>query len=272
MLVPLYARALDSMKRRPILRDRKALEIVESINWDFKRFNQRRRIMGCTLRSAAFDEWVKDFLSRHPGGTVVEIGAGLNTRFERLDNGEVRWFDLDLPDVAELRRRFFADNDRRTTLAASIVDSGWTSRVRQSPGPYFFVAEAVFVYLTEREVKTALAQIANSFPHMSVAFDSTVQAVINRENRDHDRRKLGAHFRWACNDPREIERWGIGLHLVESKSLTELPDALKSRLSFSMRASISVLPRLFPKFAQAYRLNLFERHAESLSEWNEASG
>jgi O-methyltransferase involved in polyketide biosynthesis len=61
--------------------------MVQSIDWDFRGFNQRRRSVVCTLRTAMFDEWIKDLLSRHPEGTVVEIGAGLNTRFERLDNG-----------------------------------------------------------------------------------------------------------------------------------------------------------------------------------------
>jgi O-methyltransferase involved in polyketide biosynthesis len=65
-----------------------------------------------------FDVLVADFLRDHPEGTVVEIGCGLNTRFERLDNGRVHWFDLDLPDSIELRQRFFSDSDRRTTLAA----------------------------------------------------------------------------------------------------------------------------------------------------------
>jgi len=34
----------------------------------------------------------------------------------------VHWFDLDLPDMIELRREFFADTDRRTQIAASVVD------------------------------------------------------------------------------------------------------------------------------------------------------
>ncbi len=110
LLVPLYARAVDSRRKRPILNDRKAVEMVESIDWDFQRFNQRWRIAAATLRTAIFDVPVRDFLSRHPEGTVVEIGAGLNTRFERLDNGAVHWFDLDLPDSIELRKKFFTDS------------------------------------------------------------------------------------------------------------------------------------------------------------------
>jgi O-methyltransferase involved in polyketide biosynthesis len=263
LLIPLYARAADSRKKRPILNDPKAVEMVQSIDWDFRRFDQWRRVVGCTLRTAGFDELVKGFLSRHPEGTVVEIGAGLNTRFERLDNGTLHWFDLDLPDTVELRKKFFTDSGRRVTLAASILDPGWMAAVRESPGPYCFVAEAVFIYLTEREVKAALAQIADNFPGASIAFDTVTLRAVNHENKDHARRKLEARFAWACEDPREIERWNIGLRLVESRSMSDLPDSLRSRLSWPMRAGIRVIGKLFPGIAKSYQLNLFAAQPEA---------
>jgi O-methyltransferase involved in polyketide biosynthesis len=263
LLVPLYGRALDSLGKHPILNDPKAVEMVQSIDWDFQRFNQRRRILGCTLRTAMYDEWVKDFLGRHPQGTVVEIGAGLNTRFERLDNGALHWFDLDLPDTVELRRRFFTDSARRVTLAASVLDPGWMAAVRESPGPYCFVAEAVFVYLTEPQVKAALAQIAANFPSLTIAFDTGTRKAIEHENKDHARRNLGARFAWACEDPKEIERWNIGLRLVESRPMIDVPDSLRSRLSLPTRAAFRVLAKLFPKIANAYRLNLFAGQSEA---------
>ena len=132
--MPLYARALESRRKRPILEDPKAVEIVDSIDWDFHRFRQRRRVVGCALRSAMFDVWVRDFMRLHPEGTVVEIGAGLNTRFERLDNGRVHWYDLELPDTVELRRRFFSDSERRITLAASVLDPVGSRQSARAPG------------------------------------------------------------------------------------------------------------------------------------------
>jgi len=263
LLVPLYARACDSLKKRPILKDLKAAEMVESIDWDFKRFKQAERMVGCILRTASFDEYVKGFLNRHPQGTVVEIGAGLNTRFERLDNGSVHWFDLDLPDCVEMRRRFFADTERRATLAASILDSSWIAAVRQSPGPYCFVAEAVFIYLTEPEVKAALAQIAANFPGATIAFDTATRKVIDRGNKDHARRNLGARFAWACEAPGEIERWKIGLRLVESHPIADLPASLRPRISLPTRATLRVLLKLIPQMRKAYQLNLFAVQSEA---------
>ena len=263
LLIPLYARAAETLRKRPILKDPKAVEMVESIDWDFRRFAQRIRVLACVLRTAMYDEWVKGFLSRHPEGTVVEIGAGLNTRFERLDNGTLHWFDLDLPDAMELRRKFFADSGRRTSLAGSILDPGWIAAVRQSPGPYCFVAEAVFVYLTEQEVKTALALIAGNFPHAAIAFDTATLRAVTGGNKDHARRKLGARFTWACEDPAEIERWKIGLRLVESRSALDLPDSLRSRLSLPVRAAFGMVARLFPGIAKAVRVNSFAVHSEA---------
>ncbi|MGA2896663.1 MAG: class I SAM-dependent methyltransferase [Acidobacteriaceae bacterium] len=263
LLVPLYARAVDTRKKRPILNDRKAVEMVESIDWDFQRFNQRWRIAAATLRTAIFDVPVRDFLSRHPEGTVVEIGAGLNTRFERLDNGAVHWFDLDLPDSIELRKKFFTDTTRRTTLTASVLDTGWMDAVRQSPGPYFFVAEAVFIYLTEQQVRSALAQIAANFPNATIAFDSMPLISIRNGNKDHERQKFDARFTWACEDPIEIERWKIGLRLLDSRSMLDIPGPLRSRLSLPSRAVLRFLLKYRPQIANICRLNLFTVQSEA---------
>ncbi|MGO9227931.1 MAG: class I SAM-dependent methyltransferase [Bryobacteraceae bacterium] len=263
LLVPLYLRALESRRKRPILDDPKAIEMVDSIDWDFQRFGQRWRMLACALRCAVFDIFVADFLREHPDGTVVEIGCGLNTRFERLDNGRVHWFDLDLPDVVELRRKFFTDSDRRTTLAGSVADADWMETVRRSPGPYFFVAETVFVYLEEQQVQAAIEQIMRSFPHAGIAFDTTSRRAIEGGNKDHERRNLAARFAWACADPREIEGWNAGLRLVKSYTMADVPDPLQRRLSLPVRIAHRVARRLFPGVAKAYRLNLFEGQPEA---------
>jgi NADPH-dependent ferric siderophore reductase len=72
-------------------------------------------------------------MADHPAGTVVEVGAGLNTRFERLDNGTIHWVDLDLPDTMDLRRTFFSETDRRRMVAASVADDSWCQTVLASP-------------------------------------------------------------------------------------------------------------------------------------------
>ena len=128
LFIPLAARARETRRKRPILQDPKAAEILASVDFDTEKYGRGWGGGVTVLRTAIFDCLVSDFLSKHPGGTVVEIGTGLNARFDRIDNGQVHWIDLDLPDTIELRRRFFADTGRRRMVAASVLDQDWLPR------------------------------------------------------------------------------------------------------------------------------------------------
>jgi O-methyltransferase involved in polyketide biosynthesis len=150
LLLPLYARAAETRKPRPLIQDPKAVALVEAIDYDFDKLRAARSsIVGCCLRGLCLDGWVRDFLARHPGATVVELGPGLDDRFERVDDGRVRWYDLDLPDAMALRQRFFRESDRRTFLATSALDLGWMDRVDLGHGPLLIVAEAVIIYFSD---------------------------------------------------------------------------------------------------------------------------
>jgi len=228
LFIPLVARAQESGRKRPLLCDPKAAEMVRSIGLDTARYSRGAGGAFFVMRTAILDTWVRAFLASHPAGTVVEIGTGLNTRFERVDNGQTHWIDLDLPDVIELRRRFFADTGRRRMVAASVLDEAWLHDVRQSPGPYFFAAEAVLAYLPEEQATQALARIAAQFRGALVALDTCTQRTLDRQHRVSAKRNLQARLAWACDDPRSLER--LGLHMLESVTLARPPAALRAQL------------------------------------------
>lgn len=159
------------------------------------------------LRTAIFDSWVSAFLAEHPAGTVVEIGTGLNTRFDRVDNGQVHWIDLDLPDTIELRRKFFADSGRRRMVAASVLEEDWLPFVQDSPGLYFFAAEGVFVYLAQ--TPQVIPRIAERFPGALIAFDTYGHQMLERQHRMAANKQMDARWAWPCDDPRSLESLGL---------------------------------------------------------------
>jgi O-methyltransferase involved in polyketide biosynthesis len=136
LLIPLLGRAAETRRSGGLINDPRAVEIVNQLDYDFSKWKKSQSLAGCVLRTRMFDDDVRDFLAHNPDGTVVEIGCGLNTRFERLDNGQAQWFDLDLPDTIALRRQFFEDVPRRTMIAASVLDSGWVGQVKATGGPF----------------------------------------------------------------------------------------------------------------------------------------
>jgi O-methyltransferase involved in polyketide biosynthesis len=256
MLIPLYGRALASRSGGTLLHDPRAVEIVETIEYDFRRFRRfsdGALLLGAVLRTRLLDMMVGSFLRSAPRGTVVEIGAGLNTRFERVDNGILRWVDVDLPDAMALRRRFFSESARRAMVACSVLERTWTAVATQCPGPYFIVAEGVFGYLQESEVKAALALIADDLPGATIAFDTTAPDDVR------DRRSwpgLRARVAWMCDDPREIERWGLGYRLVSTRAIGDMPPLVESALPTWYRHTLGIA-RVLGWKTDTSRINLY---------------
>jgi O-methyltransferase involved in polyketide biosynthesis len=252
LFIPLAARARAAQRRHPLLHDPKAVQITDSVDIDAK-YGRGAGGSVTVLRTVLMDAWVRDFLASNPAGTVVEIGTGLNSRFERVDNGQVHWVDLDLPDSIELRRKFFADTDRRQMVAASVTSEEWLPIVAQRPGPYFFVADGVLVYLTEEQVSTLLTRIKNHFPNARIALDTFPQRTLGQQRKLAARRGIPARFAWACDDPRSLER--LGLRVVESTGLARLPGPVRRQLPARYRL---LLPMTEPILGQATRVTLLQ--------------
>jgi O-methyltransferase involved in polyketide biosynthesis len=251
LFIPLAARASQTQKKHPLLRDPKAVEIVRSIDYDAK-YGRGAGGSVTVLRTAIIDFWVRSFLAAHPAGTVVEIGTGLNARFERVDNGQVHWFDLDLPDTIELRRTFFADTERRRMVAASVLDEGWLSPVAQSRGPYFFVADGVLAYLPEDQVTATLARIAAQFPGALIALDTYPKQTLDWQHRLAAKKDMDARWAWSCDDPRSLERFG--LEVMEPASITRPPRAMRSQLPARYRY---LMPLADPVLGKIMAITLF---------------
>lgn len=255
LMIPLWSRAVETARPHGLLEDPKAQEIVASLDYDFDaRFAAHRSLaFRACLRTVMIDRWVRAFLDRHPEGTVVEIGTGLNTRFERVDNGRLRWFDVDLPDALALRRSFFEDGPRRTMIEGVFGHDDWLEALPED-GPILFVAEAVLVYLDEATVRRGLEQLARRFPGGQIVFDTAAQRSFSA------RRMMGsadAAFAWGCDDPRAIEGWG-GHRLLDSVTMGELPTELRRRLPLRQRLAYPWLRLTKPELLRAHALNRFE--------------
>jgi O-methyltransferase involved in polyketide biosynthesis len=251
LFIPLAARAAQSRRRRPALRDPKAVEILDSIDVDAL-YTANWGGFVTIARTLIFDWWVRQFLREHPGGTVVELGTGLNTRFERVDNGQCHWIDLDLPDTIEVRRRFFADTDRRQMVAASVLDDSWHEAVAACPPPHFFVADGVLVYLEEDSVKGALARIVTRFGGSLLAFDTYARRTYEQQHATAARRGMAARWAWWCDDPRSLA--GNGLDVIDSRPITRPQAGLRRELPGRYRW---LLPLADPVLRTACTLTLF---------------
>ncbi|MGV8848345.1 MAG: class I SAM-dependent methyltransferase [Propionibacteriaceae bacterium] len=218
LLIPLWARAIEQREPEPIVRDPVAAEMVAQLDYDWERIRLSRGDLAlCVVRLREFDRFVRDFLVRHPSATVVHLGCGLDARYQRVDDGQVAWFDLDLPDVIAVRRQLLPESDRDRYLAASVTERGWMDEVVCGPGStVMFVAEAVLPYLEHAEVKELVLRIQRRFPGAELVTDVCTPFAVRTDNIHLRVTGSAARLHWAARDPQELESWSPGIRLVES--------------------------------------------------------
>lgn len=257
LLIPLWARAAEMRRARengtePILHDPRAVEIVSGIDYPFERFERETKltsVIACIL-ATIFDRWVRRFLDEYPDGAIVEIGAGLDTRFERLDNGRARWFELDLPDSMGMRRRFFKETERRQFLAGSVLDRFWLEPVRAARAPaYLFLAEAVLVYFEEADVQRVFRAVADHFPGALFAFDTCGRWVRDNSRKLEAVKLTGAEFLWGIDDVHAIEAWDPRYCVLEVDTVL---NHHRHRFGWIVR----LLTSLFPSLRRLTSVNL----------------
>ena len=131
LLMPLACRALESQRPDAIIHDPRAVEVYSILggNPDFLMGVGGVDMFVAAMRVRQFDKFASDFLNRNPNGLVVDLGCGLDTRFDRLDDGHTNWLGIDLPEVINLRRKILPDVERCKTIPQSILDISWLDEV-----------------------------------------------------------------------------------------------------------------------------------------------
>jgi methyltransferase (TIGR00027 family) len=219
LLIPLYIRAMESQRPDALIKDERAEALVRQMDQDFwqskltkiEDFNAIPSFMqvAIILRSQEFDLYVRDFLVRHPDAVVVHIGCGLDSRFERVDNGRIEWYDLDLPHVIELRRELIGgEEERYHLLACSVLNSAWLDTVSaHRQRPFLFLAEGVLMYFDEAQVKSLVLTLRERFPGAELAVDAFSPFFSWANNLRVILTKVGARSYWTLKHGKDLERW-----------------------------------------------------------------
>lgn len=220
-LITLYGRAAETANPDGLLRDPAAVRMVESIDYDFSLFAKAPTWVA-NLRTLLYDHVLRSLLAENPDATVVELGGGLNTRFERVDNGRLHWVDLDLPGATALRRRFFEDQERRTMVGASVLDDAWCDQVSRLPSPTFFVAEGLLPYLTENQVRELVSRLAERYPGCLLLTDVVPNKTLTEQDPKGPLKDMAASKMWSTDDPHDVEGFAPDVRLCRTASMREL--------------------------------------------------
>jgi O-methyltransferase involved in polyketide biosynthesis len=212
LLLPLWGRAVETKKQKPLLIDNKAVSIIENLDYDFSTISNnvsKLSQLSWIARSIFFDKEIKEFISTCPEATIVNIGCGLDTTFDRVDNGTIRWIDLDLPDTIALRKKYIAETDRRKFISLSVFDTDWYENI-QNPNQVMLLIAGVLYYFGETEVKQLFLDFHTFIPGAEVVFDYSSRKgveVANKKVIEKGGMDKEACLKWGIDNIFELEKW-----------------------------------------------------------------
>lgn len=218
MLRSLYARAKESKKTSKFIYDEKAIELVERMDYDFTAVDKEYVLgKGAIARSILLDKMVKNFVKKNPNATIINIACGADTRFYRVDNGLIRWYNMDLPITIQARKRLMDEGERVYFIEKSAMDETWGSDV-EADGPVLILAEALSMYLTKKDVQKIFTIIRKRFEKAEVYMEVTASYVVKHatEGRGENNRPK---YTFGVKNGKELQKFNAGFKAVKDVSL-----------------------------------------------------
>lgn len=255
LLVPLYGKAIDNHKKRPILFDAKADEMVKGIDYDFKslKIPGKTNMMMC-LRAKLIDNFTKDLLKGKDNTVVIHLGCGLDSRCARVNSEYAKWYDLDFEEVISIRKEFFHESEKYQMIPSSVTKPEWIETIPKGHGNYLVIAEGLFMYLKEDEIKTLLARLKDRIGNFTLIFDAFSVYTAKKVKNHPSIKKTGAQVYWGIDNPKEVEEWNLGLRFDKEILFTSNPEIEK--LGWGIR-SMYKLANLFPMARYAQRILVY---------------
>ncbi len=226
-----YARALDSRWPRPILGDTLTHDVVGKIDYDFAGLGVQTSVVCQTaLRAKMLDDRVRAFIREHPDAVVVDLGAGLDSGYYRVDPpSTVDWYSVDLPGITALRDQVLPAAPHSHSVPVSLTDGHWPDAI-PADRPTMLVADGLFAFLSEPAIVAIFRRITDHFGSGELAFNdygrigwaSRVAIKLYPQKMFKD---VGSQFGYpGFKDAHHPETWNPRMRLVEEASLIDAPE------------------------------------------------
>lgn len=221
MLQTLYARAKESRKPDHVIYDGKAIEIVDSLDYDFSLADKDLAMgSGVIARTIVLDKLVSEFLKKHKGAVVVNIACGLDTRCYRNEGRYKGWYNIDLPETMTVRAKFLQEDGPVYQIAESAMDGKWADMVEYAGEPVLVIIEGLTMYLTEADVKKIFDIIDRKFTHATVLVE-TMAPFMAKHIKEKSIHGSHARFSWGVSNGKKLAEIIPKYRYIEQHSLVE---------------------------------------------------
>ncbi len=205
LLIPLIARATETRKDNPRINDQNAVDMVKKIDYDFSKFDKKGSQQGVIARTMILDRETQKFIDKNPNAVCISIGCGLDTRYHRIRHKKVDWYNLDFPEVIELRKQLLFENKHVKCIGKSALDLYWADEIKEKNRPVLIILEGILMYFTEAEVIQLMGILKNHFPGCTILAE-IMNPFVATQSKHHDTVKnTSAVFKWGVKSGKNME-------------------------------------------------------------------
>ena len=244
-IIPLWAKAVESQSKSPILMDRHACQILQSLGYpldyyDIKKQNPSQ--VGCCLRARWIDDQTLSFIHHHKACQVIQLGAGVDDRFRRIGTpDEVKfWYDLDLEEVMNMRKQTIPQAERNEYLSMNLFDTTWMKIMQKNQLPTLVIIEGVMMFLDASSLTDLFFNMANILGECVVLFDSVPALAVGKAKYHDSVKKYNSkvEYTWGFKKEADLKKLSPFIKETQIVRMSDLPQAHKFRLALRLMYKI----------------------------------
>ncbi len=235
LFIPLYGKAV--MSREGFLKDPTAEKIVEAEKECFDNVDQSRKLaIYMAMRAEQYDEIVRNFIRNKSRSLIIQLGCGLDARVNRVSHDDVMWYDLDFPDVIELRKKYYDENESYTMIASSVTDLSWLDSIVYNNENVLIIAEGLSMYLSEIDMKNLIKNFGKKFRKTTFIFDAYSTFAAKMSKYKNPINNVDAKIDFAMDKPEILEadnvKCVLNSDIIQKKYVKKLKGIDRIRFTF----------------------------------------
>ena len=219
LFIPLLGKAVMS-KKKNILHDPKAEEIISEVDYDFGKLRQSEWLsMFMSLRASILDELCDKYLEKNPGATVIHLGCGLDSRCLRVKKGYKIWYDVDYVNVIKVREKFYDVSPKYKMIGSSVNDYKWLEKMPDAKN-VLVIAEGLTMYLSEDEIRKLIDRIGEKFKNVHLIFDAYTKKGVKYSGIKNPVKQMDAEIKYGMDKPEDFLKLNndlkfVAVHLIK---------------------------------------------------------
>ena len=218
MLMPLWGRWSESIKENGLIYDKKSIELVNNMEFDFSNIEKSQHPvtrLAWIARAWNTDHELSTYAPKNKEFTTICLGCGLDTAFYRNDFPLMNWIDVDLVNIIEVRKQLLGDTKGATMHAGSVLNKSTYDNI-QTNNPVIVIALGLLCYFSESDVKVIMNNISSLSLNVIIIMDYFSEIGIAISNKMVLPKDSDIKMIWHANSQEDLLSLHPNIEIIET--------------------------------------------------------